>query len=148
MDNKILFTDYNNDIDLCVDGFIIHTALSLSSLHKIEIDLLIDYINKIHDNNKLAIIGLDRIIEEDELSLMHKIIDKVIDRLKAEMSDLDLQIELQQLKIDQLPVEDKEALFSEKEKLLNIKQLKSNINKDIKDLEIQKAILTQNKGNS
>lgn len=88
--------------------------------------------------------------ESDDLTNLDNpvIIDKVIDRLKAEMSDLDLQIELQQLKIDQLPVEDKEALFSEKEKLLNIKQLKSNINKDIKDLEIQKAILNQNKGNS
>lgn len=74
------------------------------------------------------------------------IIDKIIDRLKAEMADLDLKIELQQLKIEQIAVDNKDENFSEKEKLIQIKQLKSNINKEIKDLEIQKAIITQNKG--
>ena len=74
------------------------------------------------------------------------IIDKIIDRLNAEIVDLDLQIELQQLKIEQIAVDNKDENFFEKEKLIQIKQLKSNINKEIKDLEIQKAIITQNKG--
>ena len=118
------------------------------------------FLNAVYKNNynpKYDIIPMhnDRLIDScplknnqanETLNFNPAIIDKIIDRLKVEMADLDLQIELQQLKIDRLSVEDKEELFSEKEKLIQIKQLKSNINKEIKDLEIQKAIITQNKG--
>ena len=125
-----------------------------------DMDYASRFLNSIYKNNyipKYDIIPMhnDKLIDScplknnkanEILNFNPAIIDKIIDRLKAEMADLDLKIELQQLKIEQIAVDNKDENFSEKEKLIQIKQLKSNINKEIKDLEIQKAIIIQNKG--
>lgn len=69
------------------------------------------------------------------------VIDRVIDRLKAEMEDFDLRIDYQMLKTKQAGTD--EAKMAEQEKLLELKLQKNKINKDIKDLEIRKSLLQE-----
>ncbi|MBO6180033.1 MAG: helix-turn-helix domain-containing protein [Selenomonadaceae bacterium] len=69
------------------------------------------------------------------------LVDKVIERLQAEMEDFDIKIEYQTVKV-QTASSDKEKLKEQKE-LLNLKLERNHINKGIKDLEIQKSFLQQ-----
>ena len=78
MVEKIIFTDFRNDLDINCNGFLIHSLLSNSTINKIDTNELNNVINKIHQKEKKAIISIDRLIEEDELDLMKNIISKVI----------------------------------------------------------------------
>lgn len=70
------------------------------------------------------------------------VLDKIIERLNIELEDYDLQIEYQEHKINQsLP--DSEQYQAGQELLFQLKSQKFMILKEIKDLEIRKAILEQ-----
>ncbi|MBR3624475.1 MAG: helix-turn-helix domain-containing protein [Selenomonadaceae bacterium] len=69
------------------------------------------------------------------------LIDKIIERLKAEMEDFDVKIEYQTVKVETAS-SDKEKL-KEQKALLDLKLERNHINKGIKDLEIQKSFVEQ-----
>ena len=100
----------------------------------IDNDSLIKINNHLPDN---------KMFEEEHKKTLNNplIIDKIINRLKAEIDDLDVQIEYQQLKI--AGSETEEEKLSEEKNLLQIKQKKVKINKNIRDLELQRAIIKQ-----
>lgn len=69
------------------------------------------------------------------------VIDKVIERLKIEQEDFDLKISYQELKARQAKTD--EEKLEEQEKVLQLRLQKNQVIKDIKDLEIRKALLEQ-----
>ena len=75
---KILFTDYLGDLDIKCNGLLIHTLLSNSTINKINNNELNEIINKIHSKEMIALCMIDRLIGEDELDLMHEVIDLII----------------------------------------------------------------------
>ena len=67
------------------------------------------------------------------------VIDKVIDRLKAEQEYFDIQIAAQELKAKQASKKDEKA--DAEEKLIEFRLKKNQIGKDITDLELRKTLL-------
>lgn len=94
------------------------------------------------NSNSSKIDSTDNIPEISELNNI-VILDKIIDRLNVELDDYDLQIEYHELKMRQL-AKDSEQYFDEQEFIFQLKSQKSMICKEIKDLEIRRAILEQN----
>ena len=94
------------------------------------------------NSNSSEIDSTDNIPEINELNNI-VILDKIIDRLNVELDDYDLQIEYHELKMRQL-AKDSEQYFDEQEFIFQLKSQKSMIRKEIKDLEIRRAILEQN----
>lgn len=93
------------------------------------------------------IIGLNRDLSKDdekennvEIAELNDIVvlDKIIERLNVELEDYDLQIEYQERKIKQSPLES-EQNREEQEVLFRLKSEKLMILKEIKNLEIRKA---------
>ena len=70
------------------------------------------------------------------------VLDKIIERLNIELEDYDFQIEHQERKINQSSPDSKEHQAGQ-ELLFQLKSQKFMIRKEIKDLEIRKAILEQ-----
>lgn len=70
------------------------------------------------------------------------VLDKIIERLNIELEDYDFQIEHQERKISQNS-SDSEEYQAGQELLFQLKSQKFMIRKEIKDLEIRKAILEQ-----
>ena len=119
---------------------IINNVLETTLLTYIYDKLGIDNDSLIKINNHLPD---NKMFEEEHKKTLSNplIIDKIINRLKAEIDDLDVQIEYQQLKIAESETE--EEKLSEEKNLLQIKQKKAKINKNIRDLELQRAIIKQ-----
>lgn len=68
------------------------------------------------------------------------VIDKVIDRLKAEQEYFEIQVSAQEIKVQQAAKKDEKAV--EQQKLIDYRLKKNQIGKDIKDLEIRKALIS------
>ena len=97
------------------------------------------------------IIGLNRDLSKDyeeehnvEIDELNDIVvlDKIIERLNVELEDYDLQIEYQEEKVKQSPLES-EQKREDHEVLFHLKSEKFMVLKEIKNLEIRKAILEQ-----
>ena len=97
------------------------------------------------------IIGLNRDLSEDddkgnnvEIGELNDIVvlEKIIERLNVELEDYDLQIEYQEGKIKQSSLEN-EQNREEQEVLFRLKSEKFMVLKEIKNLEIRKAIIEQ-----
>lgn len=71
-----------------------------------------------------------------------QVIDKFIERLNVEKKDYDLQIEYQNFKLAQAKLNNNLQAENEiQEMIFQLKSKQSQLDKDIKDLEIRKAIL-------
>jgi len=67
-----------------------------------------------------------------------QVIDKVIERLKAEQEYFDIQVSAQEIKVQQTSKKDEKAV--EQQKLIEYRLKKNQIGKDIKDLELRKTL--------
>lgn len=70
------------------------------------------------------------------------VLDKIIERLNVELEDYDLRIEYQEGKVKQSPLES-EQKREDQEVLFQLKSEKFMVLKELKNLEIRKAILEQ-----
>lgn len=78
MDKKILFTDYCDNLDIKVNGLLVHSKFSNTSLERLSNDKVLEAIELIHSNDMCALVSMDRLIEEDELKELKDLIDLII----------------------------------------------------------------------